>query len=547
MMREFFVNNGPHIRDKNSTSKIMRNLLIALLPIIIFACYKNGFRPYINGYGNLYDALKPIIMILLASFMSLGCEIIADMIILKKKKEDLKDCLKHSYAIFPGLFLALTLPINTPIWVLLLGVIVASLIGKMIFGGFGNNVFNPALVGNLFIITFFYNVIATNGGYLNKMELDAASSATPLSNLKQLSYNASYDKIINSFGDIWHFMVGLIPGSLAETSKILCLLALIYLIVTKVIKWRIPVFYIITVFIMTAVIGYFNGMVLWYPLFHILSGGLLFGAIFMATDPVTSPTTNYGQVLFAIFLGILTVLFRFLSNYSEGVLISILIMNMMVFILDKIGAKIRFDYKKSIIPTVITIILLIVTTTYLTLKIDNKVSDNKVIKDTTFKINSKVKNNNITVYNVSQKGFHGLITAEISIDSSGEITSINIISQQESAWSLINDNNYLSKIVDNQTDLSKLDTISSATYTSNYLKQLVTKTLNDYNGIKNNTSNTDINNTNNNITDTNSSATIKNSTNNNNIDTSSSATKKNIVQQQKEDLEDEYEDEKEDD
>jgi Na+-translocating ferredoxin:NAD+ oxidoreductase subunit D len=477
-MREFFVNNGPHIRDENSTSRMMRNLLFALLPLILFACYKNGFKPYFAGYGTLFDAFKPVLMIVIAMITSLLCEIVSAIVILRKKEDHLKEYLKYSYGLFPGLFLALTLPINVSLPILMLGCVVATVVGKMIFGGFGKNVFNPALVGNLFIMTFFYSDIASNGGFLNKLEIDTISSATPLSHIQGLNYISSYNQAIASFGDIWHFITGFIPGSLGETSKILCVLALIYLIFTKVIKWRIPIVYITTVFVLTMIIGYYNGLSIWFPIFHILSGGLLFGAIFMATDPVTSPTTSYGQVLFGLLLGMLTVIFRFLFSYPEGVLTAILLMNMMVFILDKIGSRVKFNYNKGIIPIVIVITIMVASTMF----IANNVSAKRTVKDTTFNIIDKVKANNITTYTVTQKGFHGLIKAIVTIDANGKISSINIISQNETVWDQIVSNNYMDKIINNQNDLTKLDTISGATYTSNYLKQLTIKVLNDYSG-----------------------------------------------------------------
>ncbi|MDD2203239.1 MAG: RnfABCDGE type electron transport complex subunit D [Bacilli bacterium] len=335
---EFGFDKGPHLKDTNHTSKIMRRLFIALIPIILFAIYKNGFLPYSEGTIDLYGALRPLLMIILAVITSLLVETIYLGLILKK--DDLIRNLKESYAIFPGLFMVLLLPVNTPLWVVILGSAVATLFGKMIFGGFGYNIFNPALVGVLFVLTFFSSIIISRGGYLNAIELNTIAS--PLSNLSNINYVGTYDELMTPFGTIWDMLFGFIPGGLGETSKILIILAFFYLIFTKVIKWIIPVSCILVVFVMTYIIGFMNDINIWYPLFHILSGGLLFGSVFMATDPVTSPTTKFGQLLFGLGLGLLTVINRFILPFPAAIVIAILMMNMLVFIIDTIGAKAKF-------------------------------------------------------------------------------------------------------------------------------------------------------------------------------------------------------------
>ena len=155
----------------------------------------------------------------------------------------------------------------------------------MIYGGFGNNIFNPALIGGLFVITMYGSLIDSRGGYLNKYELDAISSATPLKNYSAVS-TINYDTVIKPYGNLNNFFIGTIPGSIGETSALLCIIAFIFLSYKKVIKWKIPVFYIGTVFLMTYIIGVFNGFGIWYPIFQILSGGLLFGAIFISSSRI---------------------------------------------------------------------------------------------------------------------------------------------------------------------------------------------------------------------------------------------------------------------
>lgn len=471
---KFIVDNGPHIRDNDNTTKIMKRLLIALLPIIVFAIYKNGIIPYQKGYIDLFEALRPLLLIIIAVITSFVSELLFAIFVLKKAKEDLIDFIKHSYGIFPGLFLALILPINTPFWIVIIGSIFASVVGKMLFGGLGYNIFNPALVGSLFITSSYGHLIASKGGYLNGMELDTITKATPLTNLQTNNFVGTWNELGSHFGSLSDFFFGFIPGSLAETGKVFILLALIYLILTKVIKWRIPIFYLLTVFIMTLIIGITNDMGLWYPLFHLLSGGLMFGAVFMATDPVTSPVTKTGQFIYGISLGILTVVFRFLTSYPEGVLTAILSMNMLVFIIDKIGVQAKINFKRSIIPITILLIIMI----SLTLLISNRLNTEIDINDKVNIIDIREEENNI-IYNVNTDGFYGMINADLFFEDD-RLIKINIIKQNESYWQKIEEENYLDKLINAQDDIENIDTVSGATSSSTALKLMVRTVLENY-------------------------------------------------------------------
>ena len=471
---EYGFDNGPHLKDRDNTSKIMFRLFLALLPIMLFSIYKNGIAPYIDGYTNLYGALKPLLMLIFGIGTSIITEIIYFRFILKKKGDITKN-LRESYAIFPGLFFVLTIPLNTPLWIIIIGAFVATFIGKLLFGGLGYNIFNPALVGSIFVIACYGALIGSKGGYLNAMELDTIAGATPLSSLGNINYVGSFSQIVSPFGNFFDFLFGFIPGSFGETSKLLIILAFVFLVITKVIKWIIPVTYIFVVFIMTYIIGGINDMGVWYPLFNIMSGGLLFGAVFMATDPVTSPTTKMGQVLFGLCLGMLTVVFRFLTPYPEGVLTAILTMNMLVIILDRIGAKSRFVNTYRFIPISIIILLIVSLSIY----IGNDIKPSLNLVDERFNIIDVKKSGNEIVYEVTQKGFKGLIESEITIRS-GNIISIDVTSQHETYWSEIENHGYIDKLVDNQDNLNNVDAVSGATISSNSLKNMVNKILEDY-------------------------------------------------------------------
>lgn len=472
----FEVENGPFLKSKNKTSKMMLHLFIALLPIIIFSFYKNGIIPYQKGLTDIKGLLLPLMVIILPTLTSFLTEILYATIFLKK---DGLDYVKNSFSIFPGLFFGLIMPLNTPFSMLILGAFIATFIGKIIFGGFGNNVFNPALIGRLFIITAYS---ATLGGYIyhNAYELDTIASSTPLSNAGVISGIGSYQTLVKPYGNLMNFFIGTIPGAVGETSALLCLVAFLYLTITKTIKWRIPVFYISTVFIMSFIIGAFNDLERTYSLFQILSGGLMFGAVFMATDPVTSPTTFTGQVLYGMSLGILTVVFRNFTPYPEGVLTSILTMNMLVFIIDSIGVKSRFNKKYAVPFFVILITLSLTLSCYIGLRYKNVSTD----VDNDFEIYSKTIDGDTVTYMVGEKGYSSILKAKIIIKNN-KVTDMVVLEQNDSYYSKVEDANYINSLIKNQENLDNVDTIAGCTFTSNGLKKMLINTLNDYKNNKN--------------------------------------------------------------
>ena len=249
---------------------------------------------------------------------------------------------------------------------------------------------------------------------MNSYELDALSTATPLSHFSALAHVGTYKDIIGPYGSLLTFFFGNIPGAIGETSSLLCIIAFIYLTITKTIKWRLPVYYVLTVFIMTLVIGLTNNMGLWYPLFNVLSGGLLFGAVFMTTDPVTSPV--------------------------------------------------------SIIVIIIGIILTIIISN----RLDNSITTSDV--DPNFAVTNKevIEGNNI--YYVTSRGFNGKksIKSKITMNNNN-IINIEILSTSESYYKMVEEDNYIDKLITNQNSLDSLDTVSGATYTSSYLKELIEK------------------------------------------------------------------------
>lgn len=463
---------GPFIKSKNKTSKMMMHVMVALLPIILFGFYKNGIIPYLHGKTDIVGMLYPLVFVILGGTFTYFIEKFFARFVLNKKGEELRKYMHSSFSLLPGILLSLILPVNTPLWVLFFGSFIAIALGKIVYGGFGNNIFNPALLGGLFVLTIYSGVIIKCGGYLNSYEVDTISSATPLSNVATVEGIGTYETLVSPYGTLLDFFIGFVPGTIGETSALLCIIAFIYLSITKVIKRKIPVLYISTVFVMTWIIGRMNGLDIWYPFFQILSGGLLFGAVFMATDPVTSPTTPIGQVLYAVLLGILTVIFRYMTPAPEGVLTSILTMNMFVPMLDTFGSYARGKaLHYGIVFVVITLIGL-----GITYNIANSYQTTSK-GDPNFNILDKIEENDKTIYRVTQKGNGGLIEAEVTVRDN-TIIEIKIISQNEtpSYYKLVEDSNYIDKLIGN-TNIEELDTVSGATISSKALKKMALNVL----------------------------------------------------------------------
>lgn len=461
---KFKVDNGPHIKSEDNTNKIMLRFLISLMPIVCFIIFKNVFIVYTYTSAKFIDTLHPIFMIIVSIITSVLSEYLYTRFIMKEKIK-FKD-LNKSFSIIPGLLLALILPVNTPLWLVIFGSFSGIILGKMIFGGFGCNVFNPALIGYLLISASYSTKL---GSYLNLYELDAIAGSTPLTNLASLNYLGTYETIVGNYGTLLNFFTGSIPGAIGEVSKLLIIVAFIYLTCTKTIKWRIPTTYVVTVFIMTFLIGTTYSLGIWYPLFHILSGGLLFGAVFMSTDPVTSPITKTGQIFYGISLGILTVVLRFLTPYPEGVMTSILFMNMLVPLFDKIGLKIKKKTETICIPIAVLFVLMILVILKITLTIK---PGKEEAKNENVKILEVKSEEEKTTYTVTSKGW-GLIKANVEV-ANKKITAITILdSSGETQWSEIENANYLNKIIENQNNIDNLDAVSGSTKTSNGLKNIV--------------------------------------------------------------------------
>ena len=309
---QLVMESSPHIRAKHNTRTIMLDVIIALLPALLVGIIVLGIRS------------------LLVFSLSVVCAVLFEFLycLITKSENTIFDC----SAIVTGMLLAMTLPASVPLWQVLVGNLFAIVLIKKIFGGIGENIFNPALSARAFLM-----LIYPRGLTVYKPIVDGVSSSTPLHQMVMPSL--PNESLLDMF-------LGNCPGSIGEISSLALLIGLVYLVIRKVISLRIPIAYIGTVFIVTLIFSK-TGHPFQWSLYSILSGGVMLGAIFMATDYTTSPVTPKGQIIFGIGCGLITVLIRYFGLFPEGVTYAILIMNSLVWIIDQFTAPRRFGVKKG--------------------------------------------------------------------------------------------------------------------------------------------------------------------------------------------------------
>lgn len=303
MENRLIATSSPHIASQDTTTSVMLDVVIALVPALIASVY--------------YFGINAAVTVALSIGSAIGTEALIQKI--TKQRVTINDL----SAVITGLLLGFNLPPTAPWWIPVIGSFVAIAIGKQVFGGIGNNFINPALAGRAFLVAS-WPVQMT--GWVNPGSVDTVSAATPLALLKASSEN------IQPLTDV---ILGRIPGSLGETSAILLLVGGAYLLYRKVISWRIPVAYIGTVAVIALGTTGFN---LTDTAYHIFGGGLMLGALFMATDYSSSPVTNRGKILFGIGAGLLTMIIRLYSSSAEGVTYAILFMNVTTPLIEKYTA-----------------------------------------------------------------------------------------------------------------------------------------------------------------------------------------------------------------
>ena len=319
---ELTISSSPHAHSKTTTQTIMRDVLIALLPALIGSVVFFGFRA------------------LMVTLVSASACVFFEWAWCQMRKIPCKTY--DLSAVVTGVLLAFVCPVTIPYWTIILGDFFAIIVVKMLFGGLGRNIVNPALAGRAFM--FSWPVLMSTWvkvGFGNAAGLlstaDAVTAATPMAALHQGQMCAE------PISDLFWGNVG---GCIGETSAALLLVGFVYLLVRKVITVRIPLAYIGTVAVITFLFPMGNPRITWM-LAQIFGGGLMLGAIFMATDYVTSPLTKWGQIIYGIGCGIITILIRYFGGYNEGVSYAILCMNCCVVLLDRIGRPVKFGAPKK--------------------------------------------------------------------------------------------------------------------------------------------------------------------------------------------------------
>ncbi len=359
------VSSAPHIHEGTTVKNVMWNVVLALTPALIFSVYFWGIRALILSLTGAITA------------------VLVEAVIQKLRKAPIT--VHDGSAFLTGLLLAFNIHVGAPLWLPIIGAIVAITIGKQVFGGLGNNPVNPALVGRAFLLASWptrmtagwvavkgytmsginnFNTIATNFEGVSQKACDLITSATPLkvaqtlrdtTFVSEINAEAGMDLGARIFSGLTEMETlknlfwGNIGGCIGEVSAFAILLGAAYLLYRNIIEWRIPLFYLGTVFVLSFAFGSIPGSEpsLMLPVFHIFSGGLLLGAFFMATDYTTTPVTKNGRIIFGIGCGVLTIVIRLVGGYPEGVSYSILLMNVFTPLIDMLTMPKAFGKVKK--------------------------------------------------------------------------------------------------------------------------------------------------------------------------------------------------------
>ena len=314
------VSTSPHIRNADSISRIMWTVVVSLIPAVAAGIYFFGVR------------------VLLLVLISVATAVATEAIIQKLMRK--KITVSDGSAVITGMLLAMVISPDVPLWIPIVGSFCAIAIAKSIFGGLGHNVFNPALIGRAILLLSF--PVAMTKWALPR-GVDALTTATPLAIVKDMAKAGSLD--LAKLPSVWDMFIGSTGGSAGETCALALLIGAAILLVRRVITWHIPISYIATVAVIIGLSQLFgDGNFIMIPM-HVLSGGLMLGAFFMATDMVTSPLTNKGGMIFGIGAGVITCVIRLLGGYPEGVCYSILLMNAFTPLIDRYVKPRRFGAK----------------------------------------------------------------------------------------------------------------------------------------------------------------------------------------------------------
>lgn len=328
MANKLIVSLSPHVHNNDSVQRNMYGVLIALIPALLVLL--------------IYFGVGAAIVTLTSVVACVFFEWAITKFILKREKNTILD----GSAIITGVLLAFNVPSNLPVWIIIIGALVAIGIGKMTFGGLGCNPFNPALVGRVFLLISF-PVQMTSWPKIGQLTsyIDAETAATPLSLMKQAVHGDT--SALEQLPSAFELFIGANGGSLGEVSALALLIGLVYMLWRRIITWHIPVSILATVFIFAGLMHLSDPVMYASPVVHLFTGGLMLGAIFMATDYVTSPMTHKGMIIYGVCIGFLTVVIRNFGAYPEGMSFAILIMNAFTPLINNYCKPKRFGEGKK--------------------------------------------------------------------------------------------------------------------------------------------------------------------------------------------------------
>jgi electron transport complex protein RnfD len=326
-MPRFLVSSSPHIHDGTRIGDVMRLVIIALVPAALFSVYLFGLRALLTiaisiGSAVLFEALWQRIM---RKPVTIG----------------------NMSAALTGLLLALNLPSMSPWWMILVGSFFAIVITKQFYGGLGYNIFNPALVGRVVLLIAFPVQMTAKWVAPSAWGMSAVTTATPLGKVRMALLSTGHLDMHLTRQEVIDLLIGNRAGSLGEVSVVLLLAGGLFLVAKKIITWHIPVSFIGSVWAMTGIFHLANPARYADPSFHVITGGLFLGAIFMATDYVTSPITPGGKLIFGVGCGVVTVVIRLFGAYPEGVSFAILLMNAFTPLIDRYVKPTVFGARKE--------------------------------------------------------------------------------------------------------------------------------------------------------------------------------------------------------
>ena len=320
------VSPSPHVYGDDTVKKLMYGVVYALVPALVISLY-------FFGIGALIVTAISIVSCMAFEYL------------IQKYLMKARPSISDGSALVTGLLLAFNLPTNLPWWIIIIGALVAIGVGKMSFGGLGTNPFNPALVGRVFLfISFPAQMTSWPEPIVSRLQYtDAATGATPLGVVKEgLNAGVPMSKLLEQIPGYMELFIGHMHGCLGEISALALIAGGIYMLARKIITWHIPVSIFLSVFMFTGILWLINPYDNADPLFHLITGGLVLGAVYMATDYVTSPMIPQGMWIYGIGIGVITVAIRVWGAYPEGVSFAILIMNAFVPLINKYVKPGRF-------------------------------------------------------------------------------------------------------------------------------------------------------------------------------------------------------------